>query len=109
MKFLNLKKKILKNLLQGHGHRWRHKRQQASARRSAPVGGRSSFILTDFVGVEQDSGNAEVGADPADAILQLQNVVDSGLWSEWSEASECSRTCGGGVTTQTRTCLTDQG
>lgn len=30
---------------------------------------------------------------------------DSSEWGEWSAPTECSRTCGGGVSSQTRQCL----
>lgn len=67
----------------------RHKRQHR------PGGRTSSFILTDFVGVP----------NPEADVIRLQSTLESGIWSEWSEPSECSRTCGGGVSTQTRECL----
>ncbi|XP_059353289.1 ADAMTS-like protein 2 [Daphnia carinata] len=70
-----------------HGRSTRHKRQHR--------GSRSSFILTDFVGVP----------DPEADVISLQSTLESGIWSEWSDQSECSRTCGGGVSTQTRECL----
>ena len=72
----------------GHGRSTRHKRQHRG-------GGRASFILTDFVGVP----------DPEADVISLQSTLESGIWSEWSDLSECSRTCGGGVSTQTRECL----
>jgi hypothetical protein len=31
--------------------------------------------------------------------------ADSGPWGPWSEPSECSRSCGGGIAFQTRSCL----
>ncbi|KAK9717553.1 Thrombospondin type 1 domain [Popillia japonica] len=33
---------------------------------------------------------------------------EPGVWSPWSEWSPCSRSCGGGVTQQTRQCVSAQ-
>jgi hypothetical protein len=38
-------------------------------------------------------------------FVTLGGDGDKGEFSEWSEPSDCSRTCGGGVTEQRRTCL----
>ena len=60
-------------------------------------GPKSSYILTDFIGLSDADSSAD--------ILTLQNTIESGIWSAWSTPTECSRTCGGGVATQTRECL----
>ncbi|XP_075216571.1 thrombospondin type 1 domain containing lonely heart isoform X2 [Lycorma delicatula] len=38
--------------------------------------------------------------------MYRERVVDGmlGIWSQWSTWSECSRSCGGGITSQTREC-----
>ncbi|XP_069673465.1 papilin isoform X4 [Periplaneta americana] len=61
-----------------HRHN-RHKRQHAHAASQTYLPG--SFVL--------DGGNA---------------VPESGDWGPWSEPSDCSRSCGGGVAFQTRRC-----
>lgn len=33
------------------------------------------------------------------------NQADQGPWGPWTELSECTKSCGGGVYHQTRTCL----
>ncbi|XP_046445127.1 papilin-like isoform X2 [Daphnia pulex] len=71
---------------ENHGQSTRHKRQNP--------GGRSSYILTDFIGVP----------DPEADVISLQSTKETGKWSDWSEPSECSRTCGGGVSSQSREC-----
>ncbi|XP_037820569.1 papilin isoform X5 [Lucilia sericata] len=42
---------------------------------------------------------------PASSIIPGGEGDDSTEWSDWSSPSECSRSCGGGVSFQTRECL----
>ena len=34
--------------------------------------------------------------------------VEAGDWGEWAEPGPCSRTCGGGVSTEQRSCAANQ-
>ncbi|XP_068083649.1 papilin [Anabrus simplex] len=60
-----------------HRHHHRHKRQHH---------GNATYLTGSYV--IPDGGGPE-----------------SGIWGPWSEPSDCSRTCGGGVASQTRDCL----
>lgn len=42
---------------------------------------------------------------PDSSIVPGGEGDDPNEWSEWSSPSECSRSCGGGVSFQTRECL----
>lgn len=41
---------------------------------------------------------------PASYIVPGGEGDDAAEWTDWSSPSECSRTCGGGVSFQTREC-----
>ncbi|GFG32911.1 hypothetical protein Cfor_11521, partial [Coptotermes formosanus] len=61
-------------------HQNRHKRQHARAASQTYLPG--SFVVDGGAAVAPESGN----------------------WGPWSEPSDCSRSCGGGVAFQTRRC-----
>ena len=44
------------------------------------------------------SGNNEI------SISGDRGVAESGPWGAWTPERECSRTCGGGIKTETRAC-----
>lgn len=48
------------------------------------------------------------GIIPEYQVYLENNSPESGEWSPWSEGSQCSRSCGGGVAYQTRRCLTSR-
>lgn len=71
---------------------------------------RRFFFLFQRIRHQRDRFKRQQGAHlylPGAYVTNSESNEEYGPWGPWGTPSQCSRTCGGGVSTQARVCLQD--